>query len=71
MMSKETYLALAGAQYEALQAAGKEPDMYTLEATFDALWTELGRDVLEQTLGPVPGDHRKKTSSRPVSGPLK
>ena len=68
MMSKETYLALAGAQYEALRAAGQELDMYTLEATFDVLWTELGRSVLEQTLGKVPADHRKKTSSRPVSG---
>ena len=68
MMSKEMYLALAGGQYEALRAAGQEPDMYTLEATFDALWTELGRSVLEQTLGEVPADHRKKTSFRPVSG---
>ena len=68
MMNKETYLALAGAQYEALRAAGQEPDMYTLEATFDALWTQLGRSVLEQTLGEVPADHRKKTLYRPASG---
>ena len=69
MMSKETYLALAAAQYEALRAVGQEPDMYTLEATFDALWTELGRSVLEQTLGAVPRDKRKKTLSRPASAP--
>ena len=68
MMSKEAFLALASSEYAALCAAGQESDMYALEAKFDALWTALGRSVLEQTLGEVPGDHRKKTLYRPVTG---
>lgn len=68
MMTKEAYLELAAAQYEQLQALGQEPDFYTLEATFDQLWTALGRSVLEQTLGPVPANKQKKTLSRPAMG---
>ena len=71
MMSKEAFLALASSEYEALCAAGQESDMYALEAKFDALWTALGRSVLEQTVGEVPRDHRKKTLSGPATGRLK
>ena len=67
MMTKEAYLELAAAQYEQLRALGQEPDFYTLEATFDQLWTALGRSVLEQTLGPAPANKQKKTLSGPVS----
>ncbi|RYF48115.1 MAG: ISLre2 family transposase, partial [Cytophagaceae bacterium] len=45
-MTKEAYLALAAAQYDALRAIGQEPDFYTLEEKFDQLWTTLGRSVL-------------------------
>lgn len=67
-MTKEAYLALAAAQYDALQAIGQEPDFYTLEEKFDQLWTTLGRSVLEQTLGPVPANKQKKTLFRPGLG---
>ena len=68
MMTQEAYLELAAAQYEQLRALGQEPDFYTLEATFNQLWTALGRSVLEQTIGPVPANKQKKTSSRPAMG---
>lgn len=68
-MTKEVYLALAETQYEALKTLGQEGDFYALEETFDQLWTAFGRSVLEQTIGQVPADHRKKTLFRPVSGP--
>jgi hypothetical protein len=67
-MTKEAYLALAAAQYDELRTLGREPDFYTLEAKFDQLWTALGRSVLEQTLGAVPANKQKKTSSRPGLG---
>lgn len=68
-MTKDAYLALASTQYEELKALGQESDFYALEEKFDQLWTALGRSVLEQTIGQVPADHRKKTLSRPVLGP--
>ena len=67
-MTKEAYLALAAAQYDALRSIGQEPNFYTLGEKFDQLRTTLGRSVLEQTLGPVPANQQKKTSCRPGSG---
>lgn len=62
-MTKEEYLALAASRYEALQALEKQNDFYAYEQEFDQLWTDLGRAVLERSIGAVPNDKRKKTSS--------
>lgn len=62
MMTKADYLALAEARYDALTKLHQQPDFYSFEQQFDQIWTDLGRDVLEKTIGPVPNDHRKKTS---------
>ena len=67
-MTKEAYLALAATHYDELRAIGQESDFYTLEERFDRLWTALGRSVLEETLGPVPANHQKKTSCKPALG---
>lgn len=60
-MSKEEYLALAAARYEELQGLKKYKDFYSYEAEFDKIWTDLGRQVLENTVSQVPKDYRKKT----------
>ena len=65
-MSKEEYLALAAAQYEALQKLKEQKDFYSYEAEFDKIWTDLGRQVLESNLGKPGKDHRKKTLSGPA-----
>ncbi len=62
-MSKEEYLALAAARYDALQGLQKHEDFYSYEAEFDKIWTDLGRKVLEGNISEVPQNHRKKTSS--------
>jgi len=67
MVSKEEYLAQAAARYEALQKLKDQKDFYSHEAEFDKIWTDLGREVLESTIGKVPTDKRKKTSSAPAS----
>lgn len=62
-MTKAEYMALAEARFDALCDLQKQPDFYHYEKEFDQIWTDLGRAVLEQSLGPVPKDKRKKTLS--------
>lgn len=62
-MTKTEYMALAEARFEQLTNLQKQPDFYSYEKEFDAIWTDLGRAVLEQSIGPVPNDKRKKTLS--------
>lgn len=59
-MTKEEFLALAEARYDALQKLNKLNSFYDYEKQFVDLWRELGRQVLEQNLGPVPTNRRKK-----------
>lgn len=61
-MNKAEYIALAEARFDALNDLQKQTDFYQYEKEFDQIWTDLGRAVLEQSIGPVPGDKRKKTS---------
>jgi len=64
-MTKEEYLQLAAQRYDKLASLKEEKSFLEYEKQFDHLWTELGRDVLEQSIGEVPKDRRKKTSSEP------
>lgn len=61
-MTKAEYIALAEARFDALSDLQKQTDFYQYEKEFDQIWTDLGRAVLEQSIGPVPNDKRKKTS---------
>lgn len=64
-MEREEFLALAGKRYDALQKLNKLNDFYDYETQFLQIWRELGREVLEQNLGAVPGDRRKKKLNYP------
>lgn len=60
-MEKEEFLALAESRYDALRKLNKgKVNFYDLEVEFAKLWQELGREMLEKTIGPVPIDKRKK-----------
>ena len=59
-MSKAEYLALAEQKYNDLQALATQPTFYDYEKSFEAIWMELGRQVLERNVGSVPADRRKK-----------
>lgn len=70
-MTKEEFLLLASEKYEALQNLNTTLNFYDYEKTFDELWTELGRAVLERNIGQIPKDHRKKTLSAPATAKSK
>jgi hypothetical protein len=59
-MTREEYLALADKRYDELQALNKLDNFYDYEKGFVGIWKELGRSVLENNLGTLPGDRRKK-----------
>jgi hypothetical protein len=60
-MTKTEYLALAEARFEAINKLQQHTDFYTYEQQFDQIWIDLGRAVLEQSVGKIPKDSRKKT----------
>lgn len=59
-MSKKDFLALAEQKYHDLQQLKEKPTLYDYEKSFDEIWQELGRQVLEKNLSNVPDDRRKK-----------
>lgn len=59
-MSKKDFLALAEQKYRDLQQLKEKPTLYDYEKSFDEIWQELGRQVLEKNLSNVPDDRRKK-----------
>ncbi len=63
-MSKEEFLAVAEQRYDALQELNQLDSFYNYEKLFLELWRDLGREVLEKNLGPVPLNKRKKKTSR-------
>lgn len=67
-MTKEEYLRLAETKWPELEQLKAAGDFYAYEKRFAEIWLELGRAVLESSVGEVPGDRRKKRSSRPVLG---
>ena len=64
-MTKADFLARAEARYKALQKLNSdELSFYAYEDQFTQLWTELGREVMEENLGV--GTDRKKTLPHPL-----
>lgn len=59
-MTEEEYVALARQKYHQLQQLKSKPTLYDYEKSFDAIWQDLGRQVLEKNLSDVPTDRRKK-----------
>ena len=59
-MTKEEFQALATARYEELQSLNKLDNFYDYEKQFVGIWQDLGRAVLEQNLGTLSNDKRKK-----------
>ncbi len=59
-MTEDEYMALALQKYHDLQQLKNKPTFYDYEKSFDAIWQDLGRQVLEKTVSDVPADRRKK-----------
>jgi hypothetical protein len=59
-MTEDEYMALARQKYQELHQLKTQPTFYDYEKSFDAIWQDLGRQVLEKSLSDVPADRRKK-----------
>jgi hypothetical protein len=59
-MTEDEYVSLARQKYQDLQQLKDQPTFYDYEKSFDAIWQDLGRQVLEKNLSELPADRRKK-----------
>lgn len=59
-MTREEFHQLADKRYEELQALNKLDNFYDYEKQFVGIWQELGKTVLENNLGSLSSDKRKK-----------
>lgn len=66
-MTKEEYLALAAEKYDSLAKLKSQDDFYEYEKSFEDIWIDLGRQVLEKNISEVPANHQKKTKFGRVS----
>ena len=60
MLSEAAFLELARAKYVQIGDLAQCKNFYEHEKTFDALWIELGQQVLEASISDVPAAARKK-----------
>ncbi|GAB3643064.1 hypothetical protein GCM10027423_37010 [Spirosoma arcticum] len=58
--TEEEYMALAHQKYQQLKALKAKPTFYDYEKLFEKIWLDLGRQVLEKSVGQVPSERRKK-----------
>lgn len=65
-MSKDEYMALAEQKYQDLQQLKSKQTFYDYEKSFDEIWQDLGRQVLEKSLSDVPVDRRKKKDDHAI-----
>ena len=65
-MTEESFLALAASKYALLKKLGELNNFYDHEKQFEQVWTEFGREALEQSIGEVPRDHRLKKNFKPL-----
>lgn len=68
-MTRDQLHALVDAQYDQLQALQQQPTFQAFEQQFTQVWTDLGKDVLQATVGPAPENTRKKTPAKPDLAP--
>lgn len=59
-MTKEEYLKLAAQKFEELKKLEDSENLYDYEKSFDEIWRNLGKQVLNKSLGEGGKDRRKK-----------
>ena len=59
-MTEQRFLELCKSKYAEIAKLEEVKSFYEYEKGFDKIMTELGRTLLEQSLGEVPADRRKK-----------
>jgi hypothetical protein len=64
-MTREELHALVDAQYDELDALQQQPTFLAFERQFTQVWTTLGQQVLQASVGQPPANPRKKTIVKP------
>lgn len=60
VMTKEEYLSLAARRYDAFEALNKLDNFYDYEKEFVSILEDFGRELLQNIIGELPSDKRKK-----------
>ncbi len=60
-MTKEQFLETAGRHYDSIKELEKLDNFYDYEKSFVSILHKMGQQLLGQSLGELPNDHRKKT----------
>lgn len=66
-MTREEMTAIVLARYEEFKKLEGAATFYDFEKEFERLWIELGRELMQASLGDAPAERRKKKDSRPGS----
>jgi len=61
-MDKKSFMALCESRWQEIDELSNRTNLYDLEKDFSQIWQTLGRSVLEQRVGEVPSNTRKKKS---------
>lgn len=66
-MTKSELLQLVSQHYDAWLASEKnQSNAYEFEKSFDHMWTNLGKLMLQNSLGKLPNDRRKKKAENQI-----
>lgn len=65
-MTREELHALVDTRFDDLEALQKEPTFLEYELKFAQIWTGLGCDVLQTSMGKAPENPQKKHLPNPV-----
>lgn len=61
-MDKKAFIEKCEARWKEIDELSSRTNLYDLEKDFSEIWQSLGRTVLEERVGEVPKNHRKKKS---------
>lgn len=59
-MTKEEFLVIAASKYDEVKQLGRHDNFYDYEVGFEQVMNKMSRELLEKSLGDLPGDRRKK-----------
>lgn len=65
-MTKEQFLQTAARHYDSIKDLKEVDDFYDYEKQFVSILHKLGQELMEQSLGDLPNDHRKKNFGNDV-----
>ena len=65
-MTESEFIEIARQKYGQISELSKSATLYEHEKEFDQIWVSLGAEILEQSLGELPNDKRKKNDSNQI-----